>query len=233
VPDQPALRSGFDAPSSAGIVLAKLFQALAVLRRSKPLHPRGVVLTAVLHRTGTPERWGAPWLDQPGEDHGVARLSRAVGFPQPLPDIHGLALTFTDSTGARHDLLLASTGVGFPTRFILTPRRDPTRSTYSCLFPYATARGPVVLAAVPAPIKSTDTDRTEAPSIFRMLAAAPRSAWHQFGFLRLIRRLDAADDPQLRFDPVLYELPGLGYYPALTKLREPSYAAARWAWRGP
>jgi hypothetical protein len=215
------------------MTLAKLFRTLALLRGSKPLHPKGVVLTAVLHRTGTPERWGAPWLDQPGEDYGVARLSRAVGLPQPLPDILGLALTFTASTGARHDLLLASTGVGFPMRFILTPRRDPTRATYSCLFPYATARGPVVLAAVPAPIEGPDTHWTEAPLIFRMLAAAPGSAWDQFGFLRLSRRPDAAEDPPMRFDPVLYELPGLGYYPALAKLRKPSYAAARGAWRAP
>ena len=222
---QQALRNGMDVASTAGIALARLFQALAVLRGAKPLHPKGIVLSAVLHRTGAPQPWGAPWLDQPGEDHGVARLSRAVGLPRPLPDILGLALAFKDTTGARHDLLLASTGLGVFTRFILVPRRDPTTATYSCLLPYATPRGPVLLAAVPtqdAGIRATAGSLT-----FRILAAAPRDAWQQFGSLRITPRPNAHPDPPLRFDPVLNGLPGLGYYASLTKLREPSYAEAR------
>jgi hypothetical protein len=225
---QHALRNAFDVPSAAGTVLAKLFQTLAIVRRSKPLHPKGVVLTAVLRRTGAPQPWGARWLDQPGEDHGVARLSRAVGLPRPLPDILGLALTFNDTTGARHDLLLASTGLGVSTRFVLVPRRDPTIATYSCLLPYASPRGSVLLAAVPA--HNAGTHPTAASLTFRMLAAAPRGAWQEFGVLRITPRPNADPDPPLRFDPVLNELPGLRYYPVLTKLREPSYEEARSAW---
>jgi hypothetical protein len=63
------------------------------LRHGKPIHPRGVVARAVVKRMGSMHgRWGVPWLDEPGTDVGIVRLSRAAGFPAPVPDVLGLAL---------------------------------------------------------------------------------------------------------------------------------------------
>ena len=67
----------------AGSALGGLFEAAAVVRRRKPLHPRGMLLDAVVQRTGGTVRWDTAWLDEPGENHGIARLSRAVGLPPP------------------------------------------------------------------------------------------------------------------------------------------------------
>jgi hypothetical protein len=159
-------------------------------------------------------------------------LSRAVGLPAGVPDILGLALTFGEPDGPRHDLLLATTGLGHVTRFVLRPKQDPFDATYTCLFPYAAPHGPVVLAA--EPLQRTRPEAAISPSIdparpltFRMLAATPGGQWQEFGQLELTDRASDERDLLLRFDPMLNPLPGLGWYPALTRLREPAYAAAR------
>jgi hypothetical protein len=218
--------------AAAGSVLDKVFEAAAVVRRKKPLHPRGVLLDATVHRRGAPVRWDAAWLDEPGEDRGIARLSRAVGLPGQVPDIMGLALALHGPAATRYDLLLASTGRGQLMRFVLTFRRDLTRAFYSSLFPYASASGPVLLAAVPAQAASREVPEiprhpSSVPLEFRLLAAPPRGHWQDYGLLRLTARDEADPDPPVSFDPVLNPLPGLRYYAPLTQLREPAYAGAR------
>jgi hypothetical protein len=217
-----------------GAVLGGLSGATALARGGKPLHPRGQILDAVVRRTGTSQQFGAVWLDQPGEDRGVVRLSRSIGLPAALPDVLGLALTFRSADGERHDLLLATTGLTVLTRFVLIPRRDPAVSRYSCLLPYVTDRGPVVLAATPLGARSPGRrddpipdGRTAADLAFGLLVAPPRGPWRQFGTLDLTARPDREIDPPLRFDPVLNPLPGLRWSPRLARLREPAYAAAR------
>jgi hypothetical protein len=218
--------------AAAGSVLDRLFEAVAILRRGKPLHPRGVLLDAVVYRSGAPVRWDAAWLDEPGENHGIARLSRAVGLPGRIPDIMGLALALRGPAATRYDLLLASTGRGRLTRFVLTLRHDLNGAFYSSLLPYGSASGPVLLAAVPA--QATGREVPEIPRRpsslrleFRMLAAAPRGGWQDYGLLRLTAREGVHPDPPVSFDPVLNPLPGLCYYAPLTQLREPAYAGAR------
>jgi hypothetical protein len=199
----------------AGWTLARLFSAVGLLRRGRPLHPKGVVFDAVLSRTGGRQGWGTAWLDQEGQDHGVVRLSRAAGLPEGLPDILGLAFSFHGDDGRRHDLLLATTGLG----------RDPLRSTYTCLFPYTTPHGSILIGAAPDRPRSTAGTDTGEPISFRMLVALPRGNWQPFGRLTLTAR-DTVATP-LRFDPVVHELPGLIWRPWLAQLREPAYGAAR------
>jgi hypothetical protein len=215
-----------------GAVLGGLSGAAALARGEKPLHPRGQVLDAVVRRTGTSERFGAVWLDEPGEDRGLGRLSRSIGLPAALPDVLGLALTFQTADGKRHDLLLATTGLTVLTRFVLIPRRDPIGSGYTCLLPYVADRGSVVLGATPMGARSAgrggDRDRRTAVELsFRLLVAPPWGTWRQFATLDLTARPDREADPPLRFDPVLNPLPGLRWSPFLARLREPAYAAAR------
>lgn len=217
----------------AGAALGALSGGVGLVRRNRPLHPKGVVLAAVLHRSGGQTRRGAAWLDEDGEDRGLVRLSRSVGLPDQLPDILGLAFSFRSGDDRRHDLLLASTGVGPVSRFVLTPRRDPLNSAYTCLFPYAGPRGLVVIGAVPAQtrpavsLNDLAADDGFSPVSFRMLAAAPRQDWEQFGELT-IGAVDRTDEAMsLRFDPMVHPLPGLSWQPWLVRLREPAYAAAR------
>jgi hypothetical protein len=208
--------------AAGGAVLGGVFGALARLRHGKPLHPHGTVYDAVLRRTGAPEPWGAEWLDAPGEDRALVRVSRAVGLPRPLPDVLGLALTFSGPAGDRHDLLLATTGLRPGARFVLLPRRDPFAVAYGSLLPYRAPRGLVLLAAVPVAGVGAG-----AGASFRLLAAAPAGRWRGFATLDLTGPAGPAPDRPVRFDPVRHVLPGLAWPPALARLREPAYAAAR------
>lgn len=209
-------------PALAGAALGALFGGLAAVRHGKPLHPTGVVYDALVRRFGAGAAgWGAAWLDEPGEDRGVARLSAAAGLPRPLPDVGGLALTFTDDDGIRRDLLLATTGLAVGARFVLKPTRRPGTSPYGSLLPYRGGRGLILLAAVPAPLTGP------ASLSFHLLAASPAGRWRKFGELELTRRVGKAADEPLRFDPVRYLLPGLRWPRAVALLREPAYAAAR------
>mgnify|MGYP001177950714 CR=1 FL=1 len=206
---------------AAGSVLGTAFGTLGLLRGTRPLHPHGVVYDAVVRRTGAPYAFGAAWLDQPGEDHGLVRLSRAAGLPEPLPDVHGLALTFTGEDGARHDLLLATTGMTGPTRFLLRPTWSARGVRYGSLLPYHAAGGLVLIAAVPV-----DAALAGSGEVFRLLAASPLGPWQPFGTLEMIA--GGTTDRPIRFDPVRYVPPGLRWPEPLAQLRNPSYEAARW-----
>lgn len=207
------------AATTGGQLLAGAFGALADVRRSKPLHPDGSVVTGRLLRTGSTDRWGVPWLDEPGSHDCVVRFSRSVGLPDALPDVLGLALRFRDEQGP-HDLLLASTPDAPVLRHLFLPRRDPAAAHYGSSFPYSTPRGPVVLGAVPLPAEDGSLR-------FALRAAGLLGRWSAFGALHLDRDPREEHDELVDLDAVRNPLPGLALPPVLARLREPSYAAAR------
>ena len=84
----------------------RAFAGLARLRHDRALHPRGSVADATL------------WVDEPtcalgralgaGPHPAVVRLSRGLGLPSPLPDVHGVAVRLERDAG-RVDLLFSGT----------------------------------------------------------------------------------------------------------------------------
>ena len=199
---------------TAGGLLSSGAVALGATRdRTKPLHPDGQLRRATITRMGGGARSGVPWLDEPGRDEALVRLSRGVGLPGPLPDVQGLAIRI-DHAGGPADVLLASTGLGRLTRFVLTPTWKPTGRPLTSLLPYRSPRGPLLLAAVPGSMPSYD-----------LRWAGPVGPWVSFGTLELGEPL--GDDTRLSFDPVLNVVPGLAHYGWVTRLREPAYWAAR------
>jgi hypothetical protein len=199
---------------TTGGLLASGTRALgAAWHRVKPLHPEGSLRRATVTRVGGPVRSGAAWIDEAGEDEALVRVSRAIGLPQSLPDIHGLALRI-DPDGSPADLLLASTGLGRLSRFFLTPAKKPTGRPLTSLLPYRSPRGALLVAAVP-----------DSPRTFELLWAGPIGPWHRFGRLELGEA--RGDDLQVSFDPILNQLPGLSQYDWVRRLREPAYWTAR------
>jgi hypothetical protein len=216
------------ADRTLGSLLGDVFGAVAAVRRARALHPRGAVVTAGLHRLPHPPT-GVAWLDEADDARVTVRFSRSAGLPAPLPDVLGLALAVPLPGGRRGDLLLSTAGRAPVLRHLLLPRRDPLGSAYTCLVPYASDRGPVMLAALP------DHDGG-----LRLAYADARGPWRPFA--RLV--LDAppateaapgadgrpgrpVDDAALELDPVLHPLPGLSMPPVLARLREPAYARSR------
>jgi hypothetical protein len=156
---------------------------------------------------------GVPWLDSAGQDDAIVRISRGIGLPDLLPDIQGLAIRIALG-GAEADLLLASTGEGRLTRYVLTPTRRANGRTLTSLLPYRSPRGPLLLAAEP-----------ESEHAFELRWAGPVGPWHTFGRLEL--GAPYGDDLQVSFDPIVNVLPGLGHYSWVRLLREPAYWTAR------
>lgn len=200
--------------SAAGQVLAGATRSLAVVRpAAKPLHPRGELLRGRLYRHGLWPTTEVDWLDQPGEDDVLVRLSRAIGLPGALPDIHGLAVR-VPIEGGFGDLLFASTGWGKVSRYVLTAARSPRARPMTTLLPYRSPVGPLLLGA-----------RANGAESLELSCATHDSDFRVFADLRLSRC--AVDDEDVSFDPVCHQLPGLEQYPAVELLREPAYRRAR------
>jgi hypothetical protein len=213
-------RTGSLAATSAGAALAGTVRVLSALRPAlKPLHPRGEVTAAVLRRTGEGPPTGVPWLDEPGRDEVLLRRSRAVGLPDGLPDIHGLALRVPCEAGGHGDLLMATTGTGRLGRFVLTAGRSPHARPMTTLLPYRTPAGPVTLAAVAV-----------GDHAYELAYASVGGAWHRFA--DLVLRTPRAADALVSFDPVRNTVTGLENYAWVRRLREPAYRTSRRSRRG-
>ncbi len=215
-----ASRAGRVLASAAGRALGRVFFLLgkARPRHGKALHPEGAIVQGVLRRRGSQATTGVAWLDSSGIDRVTVRLSRSVGMPRQLPDIYGLAVRVPVGDGPHGDLLLATTGTGTVTRFLLRPAFGYDRARYSTLFPYRTPTGPVWLAAFPV----TDRSRT-----FELRWARTGSDWRTFSTLELAEEADATFDATVSFDPVINVVPGRDTYEWTRRLREFSYAASR------
>jgi hypothetical protein len=221
---------------AAGHAFAGLFRILKVARPGRPIHPKGVGLAGELTRTGNsggPS--GLDWLDAPGTDSVVARFSRSVGLPSQLPDVLGLALRITPSSGGARgtasdggtaDVLFSSTGWQLPGRFLLQPKLDASTATLTTLMPYRGRNGPVLLGlrTISLPGRSVTSGRW----VLGLYWAKPAGPWQQCGELRLQAAPEPADTP-LRFNPLENQPPGAQAYAWTRRLRERSYQTAQQA----
>jgi hypothetical protein len=199
----------------AGRGLATLFAAIKLVRRPRPIHPRGEIFEGKiewLNRTGTVS--GISWIDSPppaGYQDVTVRVSRSVGLNPPLPDVIGLAFRFRTEHGDA-DVALASSWLGLPGRFFLRLGRS-ANGTFTSLMPYRGDFGPVELSARTTASRNGQWD-------VELFHATSTSKWRKFATVRL----DRAD---LRFDPIENALPGAGTYPWTRRLRQRSYVVAR------
>jgi hypothetical protein len=211
-PLHPLTRTASDA---AGALLGIGTRLLAAVRPTrKPLHPAGRVVTARLRRHGLTPSTGIAFIDDSGEQAVLVRQSRAIGLPEPLPDIHGLAIRVTNPDGTPGDLLLATTGWGRLTRFLLTASRSAWGRPMTTLLPYETVSGPMLIGA-----------RCARPGVVDLACAVGAGPWRSFAELSI--STDEGSDPTVSFDPVAHQVTGLDQYAAVVRLREPAYRSAR------
>ena len=218
----------------AGVALKAAFAAIMLVRRPRPIHPKGVMLDGSVRWLGGTRASGIRWIDEPPSAPVpvIARVSRSAGLPAPLPDIVGLALRIDGDAGPA-DLELASTGFGVPSRFWLAPQRSPSRARLGTLLPYRGDHGPVLLAArtispddLPTGLDELAEALEHMPWRLRLHWAMPLGHWHAFAELELQRSAGPVDR-LLRFDAGRHQLPGARHYRWVDALRQPSYELAQ------
>ena len=165
---------------------------------TRPERPRGGLLHARLYRHGLWPATEAQWLDEPGQDDVLVRVS------------HGLALRIPVGPGRSGDLLLADAG-GLLTRFVLGPARPPRARTLSTLLPYRTPSGSAVVLGA----------RANGVESFELSCATEDGDVRVFADLRLSCRVS---DEEVSFDPVRHPLPGLEPRPGTERARYPRSA---------
>jgi hypothetical protein len=154
------------------------------------------------------------FVDDIGDEAVLVRESRAAGLPEPLPDVHGLALRVTNPDLSPGDLLLSSTGWGRLTRFVLSASRSTWGRPMTTLLPYKTAGGPMLIGA-----------RAVRPGLVELACAVGVGPWRRFAELSI--SAEEGPDPTIWFDAVAHQVAGLDQYDAVARLREPAYRAAR------
>jgi hypothetical protein len=123
------------------------------MRGAKSLHPYGVVCEARLSVTGA--SWaprGAQLLRQAGEHPALVRFSRALGLPEPLPDLLGMSIRVPDAYGPNRDqdFLLVSSADLPVIHHLFLPTRDPRGRPYTSSLPYRAGSEHFLVGAVPA-----------------------------------------------------------------------------------
>ncbi|WP_049563192.1 hypothetical protein [Nonomuraea sp. SBT364] len=213
--------------------LAATFDLAARLRRGRPLHPAGLVLDARLRLHGTGREWGADFLDRRMDLAGIARLSRSVGLPPPVPDILGIALRW-EQAAATPELLLAGTGHTVLGRRLLRPATAWAPGVYGSLFPYEVGGRRVLLGALPragrrlpARFDVLADAVVGGPLLFDLLVAAPSGPWRVFGQVELTGPARTDAERPTRFNPVRHPIPGLRPAGWLSDVRGAAYVGAQ------
>jgi hypothetical protein len=218
-----------------GNVLAALIRAVRLVRRPRPIHPHGVALAGTLAPVTGRAPSGLAWLDALDAPLEItARFSRGAGTPAALPDVLGLALRIPDGGDTTVDVLLSTTGIGYPGRFLLQPRRSLSGARMTTLMPYRGSTGPVLLGVLvdadpPLPAGAEELGRALAarPLRMRLVQATPRGLWHVAARIELTHDAAGPLDTATRVDPVLAAPPGDTTYPWARRLRAPAYRDAR------
>lgn len=208
-------------PRWAADTAARAFGLLAAVRGRRALHPRGVTFRGSAWAVSAP---GA-LLTGGQACEVVARFSRGLGLPAPLPDVHGLALRFVDVHGpGRHqDLLFATTGLG-PLERLPAPTTEFGTDRYSTVLPYRLAGDPVLLrAAVPGGRRTLD--RLESGETLEVGVSTQARGAERTDAVRILLTAPV-DGGGVRFDP-RHTGPDAVPMGILNALRAPAYAASQ------
>lgn len=234
-------------------VFVHTFAAAARVRRGRPIHPRGVVLDATLRVHGTVRTWGVAFLDDEAELPGIARLSRSVGLPPPLPDLLGLALRWQQrsdaapastvparrgsadtDTDVTAELLLATTGRSVLGRRALVPAATWAPAFYGSLLPYEAGGIRLLLGAAARHTPGVPADRSSLqravelrPLVLDLVVTTPGGPWEKFGEVELSGPARDDSTEPLRFDPARRPVPGLTTVGLLQEVRGPTYAGVQ------
>lgn len=217
-----------------------IFRGLSRLRSARSFHPDGVVFEATTEiDRPPPELAGAPLLGRIGTHDAVVRLSRALGLPRPIPDVHGFAIRLVDAHGSgRHqDFLTVTSPDGAVAHHVLVPTRGFFSLPFSSLLPYRLG-GTVRLVgarAVTEPAGAGHSftqllETTRRRTVrFELTIATLAGRWVPIATIVLGAQVTGPDAERIRFNPWNA---GGGIQPAgpFMGLRESAYRESQRGW---
>jgi hypothetical protein len=227
-PARPA--DGTMAGLVAGLI-ERAFASASSLRGARVFHPHGRALSGRLDGRCAPF---AELLDS-GEQNVIVCVSRGIGLPDVLPDIHGIAVRFVHGLGPGRplDLLLVSSGSVPGCRHLLAPVRRWTGVTYTSLLPYEHEGGLVMMGATlhsaeGLPLVHADdvADAAARDGLeLGLLWSSIGGPWHTVASIQLDAE-HLSDAVQPHFDP--WHTPErLRPWSAINRLRGPAYRGSR------
>ncbi|HVF51979.1 MAG TPA: hypothetical protein VNC78_00050 [Actinomycetota bacterium] len=202
---------------------AVLFAGLSALRGKRFFHPQGVAFSGhvAFRRSGFD-------LSFDGIRPAIARISRGAGFPEPLPDVFGLAVKIPD---IGQDLLLVTSGEDAATRHMLIATTGACSRPYSSVLPYELDGKLIVFGARPdVSLKGVPDQLGDMASLARggslrfdlTVGGAGTSETVVFASLTLEEELDE----DVSFNP-WNTVPGLKPAGALNRLRRETYESSQ------
>ena len=197
-------------PEPVATATAALFRSLSAARGKRAFHPHGVVFEATFTPYPRAAPTGVDLLDG-GERPALVRCSRALGLPEPAPDILGFAIRFVDAYGSgRHQDLLCVTSFDAPVaHHALVPATGFFARPYSTLLAYRLPQGIRLFGVLPlsdgpplGPRLAQITEAARLGSATFELATSPLSGrFEGVGTLRLGEQLSPERGELLRFNP--------------------------------
>jgi hypothetical protein len=197
-------------PDTVERVTGGLFERLSAARGKRVFHPHGLAFEAVFEPYVRGAPTGVDLLDG-GERPALVRCSRALGLPEPAPDVLGFSIRFPDAYGpGRHQDLLCVTSFDAPLgHHALVPATGFFARPYSSLLVYRLPQGVRLFGVMPLgfgpplgpvleQIAAASRERT---ATFELALARVTGRFDGVGTIRLGEQLPPGRGERLRFNP--------------------------------
>jgi hypothetical protein len=172
----------------------------------------GTGYQAELEVRASDQRLRTPLFREPGSYQAVIRCSRAVGVPDPFPDLLGLAIKIMDAygPGRDQDLLLFSSATAPVARQTAVPATSFLAKRYSSVMPYLVGARPVMFGARTGPavvhdggtaLAELDVTVATGGLTIDLEVAGLVGRWRPVGMLRVGQVMADAEADRLRFNP--------------------------------
>jgi hypothetical protein len=211
-------------PRPVAHAASTVFGWLSQRRGKRIFHPRGAAFTGTARVAPS----GLGTVASRREVDVLLRVSRGLGWPEPIPDFNGVAIRLVDAHGPdqHQDILLVSSPPWPLARHLLLPLPTFTASGYRSILPHRTPDGLRVFGAPALRCHTIGNVAADLPLRIELQWARLLGPWSVVAQLEVAEPLDEARSDELRFDPFHT---GSQLEPAtwLNRLRLPAYAASQ------
>lgn len=201
-------------PAPVAAAAGSAFGALSSLRGKRAFHPFGFGYEGTLQIERRPTHpTGARLFDDAGSHRAIVRASRALGLPDSLPDLLGLAIRLPDAHGeGRHQDFLLVTSADGPIlhHLLLFAPGGFFGQSYSSILPYRIGSSIRLVGALPrrppiaadgSDLEALDEAVADHQARFDLALSSLGGRWQPHGVLSLQERMPDEEAEALCFNP--------------------------------